>query len=177
MSTKPLMDISALISANNDLAEVPARVGGHPLTLTVIAALADYALYTALLRLRPAVHPLSFVAATCGLGALMLAPLAAWEMGAGAALRPTPLALGGIAYVCLVPSALAYLCFNRGVQLIGAARAGQYVHLMPVFGTVLAVLLLGERVRAYHFVGIALIAAGLLLASSPARPAPAETQS
>jgi drug/metabolite transporter (DMT)-like permease len=86
-------------------------------------------------------------------------------------LRPTPLALGGIAYVCLVPSALAYLCFNRGVELIGAARAGQYMHLMPVFGTVLAILLLGERVRAYHFAGIVLIAAGLLLASRSGRSA------
>ena len=166
----------AVITAHGSLATLTGlRLNGGD--LLVIAALADYALYTALLRLRPAVHPLSFLAATCGLGALMLAPLAAWEMGAGAVLRPTPLALGGIAYVCLVPSALAYLCFNRSVQLIGAARAGQYMHLMPVFGTVLAVLLLGERVRAYHFVGIALIAAGLLLASSPARPAPAETQS
>ena len=141
--------------------------------LLVVAALADYALYTALLRLRPAVHPLSFVAGTCALGALMLAPLAGWELGSGAVVKSTALALGSIAYVCLIPSAFAYLCFNRGVELIGAARAGQYMHLMPVFGAVLAVLLLGERVHAYHFAGIGLIAAGLLLASGRARSAPA----
>ncbi|HJS88240.1 MAG TPA: DMT family transporter, partial [Acetobacteraceae bacterium] len=161
----------AVITAHGSLATLAGlRFNGGD--LLVVAALADYALYTTLLRLRPLVNPLSFVAATCAIGAVTLAPFAGWELASGAVLRPTPLALGSIAYVCLVPSALAYLCFNRGVELIGAARAGQYMHLIPVFGTALAVLLLGEQVRAYHFAGIALIAAGLVLASRRTRGSP-----
>ena len=65
----------------------------------------------------------------------------------------------------MFPSFVAYLFFNRGIELIGAARAGQSWHLMPVFGSVLAVLFLGETFYLYHAVGIALIAAGIVLAS------------
>ncbi len=60
---------------------------------------------------------------------------------------------------------MAYLCFNRGVELIGANRAGLFLHLMPVFGSVLAVLLLGERFQLFHAAGISLILTGIFLAS------------
>ena len=63
------------------------------------------------------------------------------------------------------PSFIAYLFFNRGIELIGATRAGQSWHLMPVFGSILAVLFLGETFYAYHAIGIALIAGGIVLAS------------
>ena len=78
-------------------------------------------------------------------------------------------ALLAIAYVALFPSLLAYLCFNRGVELIGANRAGQSVHLMPVFGSVLAVVFLDEMFQAFHAVGFALIGAGILLATIGSR--------
>ena len=64
---------------------------------------------------------------------------------------------------------IAYLFFNRGIELIGAARAGQSMHLMPVFGSILAVLFLGEQFHPYHAIGIALIAAGIVLASLRSR--------
>ena len=71
----------------------------------------------------------------------------------------------------MLPSFVAYLFFNRGVELIGAARAGQSVHLMPLIGTVLAVVFLGEEFHLYHAAGIALIGAGILLASRKRAPA------
>ena len=77
--------------------------------------------------------------------------------------RPSAwLAMG---YIAVFPSFIAYLFFNRGIELIGAARAGQSWHLMPVFGSILAVLFLGETFYLYHAVGIALIAGGIVLAS------------
>jgi drug/metabolite transporter (DMT)-like permease len=155
---------------------------GSPLALTgaafdtgdawVFCAVVSYALYSVLLRRRPAVHPLSFIAATFALGALLLLPFYAWETSSGAPMRWSGVAILAVAYVALFPSLLAYLCFNRGVELIGANRAGQFVHLMPAFGTVLAVVFLGESVHAYHAVGIALIGLGIGLAimrRSPAR--------
>ncbi len=63
--------------------------------------------------------------------------------------------LARMAYIAVFPSFIAYLFFNRGIELIGAARAGQSWHLMPVFGSILAVLFLGETFYAYHAVGIA----------------------
>lgn len=138
----------------------------------VFAAVASYAYYSAMLRKRPPVHPLSFVAASFALGALILLPFYLWEHLSGRTLPLTGEAFLAIGYVALFPSVLAYLCFNRGVELIGANRGGQFLHLMPVFGSVLAVIFLGELFQLYHAIGIALIAAGIALATvTTGRPA------
>ena len=72
----------------------------------------------------------------------------------------------------MFPSFVAYLFFNRGIELIGAGRAGQSWHLLPVFGSVLSVLFLGETFYVYHAIGIAMIGAGVLLASIQTAPVP-----
>jgi drug/metabolite transporter (DMT)-like permease len=66
--------------------------------------------------------------------------------------------------VALFPSVLAYLFWNRGVELVGASRAGLFINLIPVFAALLSALLLGEPPRAYHGIGLLLIAGGMLLA-------------
>jgi drug/metabolite transporter (DMT)-like permease len=131
----------------------------------VLAAVVCYALYSALLRKRPATHPLSFLTASFALGALLLLPFYVWEDLSGAALRPSAPGLLAIGYLALFPSCLAYLFYNRGVELVGANRAGQFFHLMPVFGSLLAVGLLGEAFESYQAAGILLIAVGIVLAS------------
>jgi drug/metabolite transporter (DMT)-like permease len=131
----------------------------------VMAAVVLYALYAVLLRRRPRVHPLSLLVVLMGIGSLLLLPFYVWESHAGAAIRGGWPSYAAIAYTAVLPSFVAYLFFNRGVELIGAARAGQSLHLMPVFGAALAVLFLGERIYVYHAVGVALIAAGLVFAS------------
>jgi drug/metabolite transporter (DMT)-like permease len=68
-------------------------------------------------------------------------------------------------YVATFPSTLAYLCFNRGVQLIGANRAAPIFHLIPVFGSVMAMVFLGERPQLFHFIGFALVLTGVYVAS------------
>jgi drug/metabolite transporter (DMT)-like permease len=70
-----------------------------------------------------------------------------------------------IGYVAVFPSVLAYLFFNRGVELIGSAATGQYLNIMPAIGAGLAVLFLGEQLRLFHLTGAVLIAAGILLAA------------
>jgi drug/metabolite transporter (DMT)-like permease len=136
----------------------------------VLIAIIFYALYSALLRRRPAVQPLSLLAALFGLGVAMLLPALAWELLSGATVRLDAGALLAIGYVVLFPSFIAYLCFNRGTALIGANRAGQFVHLIPVFGSIMAITLLGESVHPYHAAGIALIAGGIVLASAGRHP-------
>lgn len=131
-----------------------------------------YAGYPPLLRRAPDIHPLSLLACLFMAGAAATAPLWAIELASGRVMRMEPAAFAAIGYVSVVASVLAYLFFNRGVALIGAGRAGQFVHLMPVFGAVLAVLLLHERLHLFHVFGVALIAAGIGLASIR-RPAPA----
>ena len=131
--------------------------------LLVFIAVICYAAYSVLLRLRPKIGPLAFLLATFAPGTLMLLPFYVWESVAVAPVRPSWITLGSIGYVAIFPSIAAYLCFNRGVELVGANRAGMYLHLMPLFGAVLAVLLLGEELRVFHLVGAALIASGIVL--------------
>jgi drug/metabolite transporter (DMT)-like permease len=134
--------------------------------LIILAAIAGYAVYTVLLRRRPAVHPMSFLIATFGAGAMMIAPFYAHEtLVTGWAMPLDATAAWAVAYVCVFPSILAYIAYNRSVELIGANRTGLAFHLMPVFGSGLAILLLGERFAAYHAVGVPLIAAGIWLAA------------
>ena len=136
----------------------------------VMVAVLCYALYSALLRLKPAVHPLSLLVSSMMFGVVFLVPMAWAEYASGARLVVSALSVACLAYAIVFPAFVAYLCFNRGVELLGAARAGQYSHLMPAFGILLAVLFLGERLHPYHAVGVALIVAGLWLADRTERP-------
>ena len=115
----------------------------------------------------------SFAAVTIGLGAVMVFPFTWAEHAAGARFAPLTLAtLAAIGYVTIFPSILAVLCYNRGVQLIGANRSGPFLHLVPLFAVVLAILFLGERPGWHHLVGAILIIGGVFVAGSDApRPA------
>ncbi len=148
---------------------------GHPASLAslsvnagdiwVLVAVAAYATYSALLRKRPALHPLAFLAAVFAVGAITLLPFYIAEHLSGRVLHPTPQLGAAMVYLVIFPSFLSALFFNRGVELAGAARAGVFIHLIPVFGSVLAVVFLGERFEGFHLIGTGLIAAGLLIAS------------
>ncbi len=131
----------------------------------VLAAVICYALYSALLRKRPPVHPLSLLAATFAFGAVLLLPFYVWEHVSGHPTAPSVAGMLAIGYVALFPSCLAFMFYTRGVELIGAGSAGHFFHLMPVFGTVLAVVLLGEPFELHQAFGIVAIALGIGLAN------------
>jgi drug/metabolite transporter (DMT)-like permease len=114
---------------------------------------------------RPATHQLSLLAFTTGCGALMLMPLSIWEFSTGARLKPDLLTAATLAYVVIFALTLAYLFFNRGIALIGPNRAAPFLHLMPVFGSAMAIMLLGEAPQLFHLVGYALVLAGVIIAS------------
>ena len=63
------------------------------------------------------------------------------------------------------PSTLAYICFNRSVQLIGANRVAPFFHMVPVFGTVMSIVFLGEHLQLFHIIGFALVLTGVFVAS------------
>ena len=124
-----------------------------------------YAFYSALLRRRPAIHPLSLLSITFALGALFLTPAFAWEVRTGLVPRFDMVTVLSVLYVAIVPSILAYLFFNRGVGLIGANRASPLFHLMPLFGSAIAVAWLGESLRGFHLAGWAVIVTGVVVAT------------
>lgn len=133
--------------------------------LWMLLAVAIYAAYTTMLRRRPPTHGLSFVGATFLIGALELLPVYLWETATIRPVHPTLTTFGAVAFVALFPSIVAYLCYNRAAQLVGPTTLGLTIHLIPVFGSILAVLFLGEQPHLYHLAGIGLIAAGIVLAT------------
>jgi drug/metabolite transporter (DMT)-like permease len=140
--------------------------------LWVVLAIAIYAVYCVMMRKRPKVNPLAFLVAAMGIGSVQMLPFAGWEWMHGASIHggwPIYLAM---AYIAILPSFVAYLLFNRGLELAGPGPAGQSMHLMPLFGSILAVLVLHEQFQLYHAAGIALIAVGILLASLTRLPLP-----
>lgn len=153
---------AAVIVLRGDLRHL-SRLGFVAGDLLMIAAVGCYALYSVLLRKRPAIHPLSFLAATFALGAAGLLPAYLWEL-----LRTGPFALTraaalSILSVALFPSIVAYFCWNQGVAGVGANRAGLFMNLIPVFAAALSIAFLGEALQAFHLAGMALIACGMSL--------------
>jgi len=133
--------------------------------IMITLALVVFGLYSALVMRRPKIHALSLTAFTMGLGGVMLVPGAAWEAWHGNVLTFDAITMATVAYVVIFPSALAYLFFNRGIALIGPNRAAPFFHLIPVFGSAMAILFLGERLQLFHLVGYALVLAGIAFAS------------
>jgi drug/metabolite transporter (DMT)-like permease len=129
------------------------------------ASLVSFGLYSALIPRRPKINQLSLISFTTCCGAIMLTPFALWEFSAGVTLKFDTLTILTLAYVLTLPSTLAYLFFNRGVALIGPNRAAPFFHLVPVFGSVMAIVLLGEELKLFHLVGYAMVLAGVIIAS------------
>ena len=133
--------------------------------IMLAGALMSFGLYSALMPRRPVTHQLSLITFTTGCGALLLLPFAIWEYSTGFTLKFDTATITSVIYVVVFPSALAYLFFNRGIALIGPNRAAPFFHLMPVFGSAMAILLLGEQPRLLHLVGYLLVLAGIVIAS------------
>jgi drug/metabolite transporter (DMT)-like permease len=144
----------------------PASAQPHHFGLAeglILCAVVVWALYTVLLRLRPAISPVSFVAITFFIGVLAMGPLAAWEWQSGHGVAWSPKVAGAFVYVALLPSLLSYFIYNHAAGVVGPARAGQAITMMPLFGAFLSAALLGETLHPFHFAGMALILVGIAL--------------
>lgn len=149
------------IVARGDLA-VLAHLNLNLGDVWMLGAVLIWALYTVGLAWRPAgVHPMLMLAAFCAVGLVALLPAYLWEMAQGRHMNVHAGSLAALAYVGIFPSFVGYIFYNRGVAEVGAARASLFIHLMPVFGTLLSAMFLGEIPHWYHYAGIALIFTGI----------------
>lgn len=141
------------------------RLEVHAGDAWILAAMPVWGVYSVLLKRRPAeLSGVGFLFVISALGTLLLVPAAVlapprWP-GAPAAL--------GVLYIAVCASILAFICWNRGVAIVGANVAGFTLHLLPLFGTVLAIVFLGEAFQAFHAVGFATILAGVVVATRSA---------
>lgn len=137
----------------------------NPGDLWILAAIGVWAAYSITLKFKPSeLEPFTFFGLSVLIGLLAIAPFALYEQG-GLNLPDMERSVWGVVvYVAIFPSILAFTFWNRGVSELGASTAGLFIYLIPVFGTLLSVVVLNESMHAYHIVGIALIVLGIWLA-------------
>ncbi|HEV7248976.1 MAG TPA: DMT family transporter [Shinella sp.] len=130
----------------------------------MLCAAIVYAAYTVSLRWKPDLHWQSFIAAPA-FGALLSAiPLFFWELSRGAAIFPDTTGWAIVLYAGIFPSLLSQVLYVRGVEMIGANRAGLFINAIPVFGTILSVLLIGETLYPFHVIALLLVLGGIAIA-------------
>jgi drug/metabolite transporter (DMT)-like permease len=157
----------AVILVRGELADL-VRLRFHPGDAWILLAMPMWGIYSVLLKRWPRElwgTGFLLVLALAGTPVLLLGAVA--ESGGAAAGPLTAAAIAGLVYVGLFASVGAFICWNRGVAAVGANAAGFSLPLLPAFGTVLAIVFLGEELRPFHLVGIATILFGVFVATRP----------
>ena len=132
-----------------------------------ISAGMSWALYSVLLRKCPIeFNSRGFLATTIIIGIFFIFPFYIWEISTGKTMNITKASIGSIIYVALFASVLAYIFWNKAIQIIGANKTGIFIHLMPVFSIILAIIFLDEKLRGYHVKGSVLIFLGIFLTTT-----------
>lgn len=176
---KPVQLFGIAVSLSGVLAMVSKLDPGTLATLSfnrgdliIIANMALFAVYSACLRLRPPVALSTFLFALSIPAALINVPWAWAEHAQGFAFDVTPMSVGGSLYAALFTSIVAYVCWSRGIEILGPGRAGVFLHLIPLFNTAFGTVLLGESLQPHHVVGLALILVGVFLTARSRRAEP-----
>jgi drug/metabolite transporter (DMT)-like permease len=131
--------------------------------LMVLGAMVSFALFSIWLRSFPAdMDRLGLLGAQLAIAVVVLLPLLGWEYVIGGA-RATwnAAAVAAMLYVGIAASLLANLLYMFGIARMGPARAGMFIHLVPLYGAAMSIALLGERLQIYHAIGMAAIMTGL----------------
>ncbi|MBN7757029.1 DMT family transporter [Nitratireductor aquimarinus] len=135
----------------------------------MLVAVLLYAAYTVGLRLKPDIHWLSLMFVLSLFALLASFPLVAWEAATDRLIVPDAQGWMVVGYVVVFPSLLAQSLYIRGNELIGGNRAGLFINLVPIFGTLLSIVILGEDFFAYHAVALTLVLGGIWLAEHSGR--------
>ena len=163
-----LTGVLTILSGGSLAALIAFRLNGGD--LLIVLSMAMWSAYTIGLRWRPpTLDMITFLFAIACVGELVMLPFYIGEATFGRPMIWTWPSVAALVAVGLFSSVLAYIFWNRGVDQVGAPVAGLFVHLMPMFGIVLAWLVLDERMHAFHLVGIVLILTGIMITSRKAR--------
>ena len=152
-----------LIITQGEMAHLLAMRFNRGDLLVFVAAL-FWALYSANLKKYPQeLHPFAYLSGIVISGLIGILPFYLMEVYSGKVIILNGAAVVTILYVAIFASIFAFIFWNAAVRRIGANKAGPFIHLMPVFSTILAVFFLGETLHMYHLLGILLIFSGILL--------------
>jgi drug/metabolite transporter (DMT)-like permease len=158
-----------VIMARGDPASL-VRLDFHSGDALILLAMPVWGVYSVLLKRRPPeLDGVAFLFVISLMGTVLILPAFALEAWHSPPRWPGPAGVAAALYVGLAASVAAFICWNRGVEIVGANAAGFTIHLLPAFGTLLAIVFLGESFHLYHAAGIATILAGVAVATRAAR--------
>ena len=152
-----------VVAINGDIAQLRS-LNFNPGDLLMLGACLIYSGYTVFLRKRPDVPGIAMFAVISVAAVLASLPFAVFEWVVGNTIWPSPKGISVILFVVIFPSFMSQLFFIRGVQLIGASRAGIFINLVPVFASIFSILVIGEEFENYHAIGLLLVLIGIWVA-------------
>jgi drug/metabolite transporter (DMT)-like permease len=153
----------ALAASHGELSrlfELDINLGDGMMLIAVIL----YGGYSVALRYKPNIHWMSMLIVLCTAAFVLSVPPTIGEFAYGAGIMPDAIGWGMIIFAVIGPSIVSQALYIRGVEMIGANRAGLFINLVPVFGVLLALLFLGEPLQAWHVLALALALGGIALA-------------
>ncbi len=146
-------DLSALVT-------LTVNFGDAIMMIAIVA----YAIYTVALRWRPKVNWRTLMAIPAFFAMVFSLPLVFWEYSGDRLIWPDTEGWIVVIYTGIFASLIAQVLYIRGVEEIGANRAGLFINLVPVFGTLLSVAIIGERLQFFHVAALALALGGIAIA-------------
>jgi len=134
--------------------------------LTMVIAMLSWATYSALLKKKKyELSQISLLQVVISFGVVFLIPLYFIDINMGNLIKLEKPFFLTLTYVVLFPGLASFFFWIKGVALIGANRAGVFLHLMPILGAVMAMIIFNEKIMFYHFLGAVFIIAGITLSN------------
>ena len=156
-----LLGVAVLISRGS--VEVLLGLTLNTGDIWMLVAVLSWSIYTVGLQWRPqGVHPMLLLAAFIVVGLAVMAPMYLWELSSGAAIHLHMGSVAGVLYAGVVAAFLGFVCFNAGVAVVGPSIGSLFIHLQPVFASILSALILGEAPQWYHYAGMTLVFGGII---------------
>jgi drug/metabolite transporter (DMT)-like permease len=129
----------------------------------MLLAVLLYGGYTVALRYKPVMHWQSMITVMAVAALVTSLPFAAWEVAQDRVIWPDSRGWMVAIFTAVFPSLVSQVLFIKGNELIGSNRAGIFINLVPIFGTLLSVMILGEMLHLYHVVALGLVLGGIWL--------------
>ena len=134
--------------------------------LTMVIAMLSWATYSTLLKKKKyEISQITLLQVVITFGFIFLIPIYFIEMNMGYIIKLEKPFYLTLAYVVIFPGLASFFFWIKGIGLIGANRAGVFLHLMPIFGAIMAMIIFDEKFMFYHFLGAIFIIAGITLSN------------
>ena len=134
--------------------------------LTMVLAMLSWATYSALLKKRKhELSQLSLLEVIITFGLIFLIPIYITEYSLGFEITLNKPFILVLIYVVLFPGLAAFICWIKGISLIGPNRSGVFLHLMPILSALMAMIIFKEKFMLYHLLGAFFILSGIILSN------------